>query len=65
MKGLANRPVLKAKNQGGAPKGNRNAFKTGAHTAEIRELFARVAAFKRRVKATFAAVDAQRAVSGR
>lgn len=30
------RPVLKMKNKGGAPKGNRNAFKHGRYTAERR-----------------------------
>ena len=61
MSTLAKRPVLRVKNRGGAPKGNRNAFKTGAHTREIRELFARVADLKRRMKAAIAAVEEEMA----
>ena len=57
MKVLGKRPVLRVKDRGGAPKGNRNAVKTGAHTREIRELFARVAGLKRRMKAAVAAVE--------
>jgi len=38
MNGLSKRPVLRTKNRGGAPKGNRNAFKTGRHVAEVRAL---------------------------
>jgi uncharacterized protein YjcR len=38
MNGLRKiRPVLRVKNRGGAPKGNRNALKTGLHTGERRE----------------------------
>ena len=61
MSTLAKRPVLRVKNRGGAPKGNRNAFKTGAHTREIRELFTRIADHKRRIKAAIAAVEEETA----
>jgi hypothetical protein len=36
------RPVLGIKNRGGAPKGNRNALKTGLHTGECRARRAKV-----------------------
>ena len=61
MSTLVKRPVLRLKNRGGAPKGNRNALKTGGHTREVRELFARIAAFKRRVKAAVAAAEEEMA----
>ncbi len=41
----------------GAPCGNRNAFKTGAHTAPVREWRQRVAQWRRRVRAALAAVE--------
>ena len=41
----------------GAPRGNRNAVKTGRHTAEIRALKRRIAAWRRRVRAVLAAVE--------
>jgi hypothetical protein len=51
------RPLLRAKNKGGAPKGNRNAFKTGVHTAEARALRARIRAWHRRAAALLRAVS--------
>ena len=36
------RPVRRRKNRGGAPKGNRNALKTGLHTGETRARRAKV-----------------------
>jgi uncharacterized protein YjcR len=58
MNGLAKHPPIRRKNRGGAPKGNRNAWKTGAHSQEARALFSRIAAFKRRVRTTLAAIEA-------
>jgi hypothetical protein len=37
--------------------GNRNAFKTGAHTAPVREWRKRVAQWRRRVRAALAEVE--------
>ena len=51
-------PVPPVKSKGGAPKGNRNALKTGRHTAEIRALRHRLADFRRRAKAAIAAAEA-------
>ena len=42
----------------GAPFGNRNALKTGAHSAEIRAWKKRVAAWRRRVRAALAEAGA-------
>jgi two-component sensor histidine kinase len=56
---LKTRPELQTKNRGGAPKANRNAFKTGRHTADRRAFWARIRALKRRVKNTLAEVNAQ------
>jgi hypothetical protein len=50
------RPVLKPKNRGGAPKGNGNAWKTGFYTAERKDLWRRVRAFRHRVDAVLAAL---------
>jgi hypothetical protein len=47
MSRLSKKPILRVKNRGGAPKGNRNAFKTGLHTNESR---ARHAAVRVRVR---------------
>ena len=47
MNGLSKGPKLRSKNRGGAPKGNRNAFKTGLHTNESRT---RRAAVRQRVR---------------
>ncbi|MDE1940078.1 MAG: hypothetical protein KGI68_13740, partial [Alphaproteobacteria bacterium] len=41
----------------GAPYGNRNALKTGAHTAPVREWRQRVAQWRRRVRAALAEVE--------
>ena len=42
----------------GAPFGNRNALKTGAHVAEVRAWKKRVAAWRRRVRAALAEAGA-------
>ena len=47
-------PKPRVKKRAGAPKGNRNAWKTGLHTAEIRDLRRRIAAFHRRARAAVA-----------
>jgi uncharacterized protein YjcR len=65
MKSLAKKPVLRAKNRGGAPFGNRNAWKTGAHSKPNRDLFAQIRAFKRHVRSTLAKIDAELAQRGR
>jgi len=52
----AARPILKAKNRGGAPKGNANALKTGFYTAERKDLWRRVRAFRHRVEDVLAAL---------
>ena len=36
MSRLSKRPILRVKNRGGAPKGNRNALKAGMHTKDRR-----------------------------
>jgi hypothetical protein len=41
----------------GAPFGNRNALKTGAHTAEVRAWKKRVAAWRRRVRVALAEAE--------
>lgn len=48
------RPVLRLKNRGGAPKGNRNAWKTGRHCGELKQLRARVRELRARIAATLA-----------
>jgi hypothetical protein len=52
-------PVPQAKSRGGAPKGNRNACKTGLHRAELRDLRRRIAAFHRRARAAIAFAEEQ------
>jgi hypothetical protein len=47
MSSLPKKPILRIENRGGAPKGNRNALKTGLHTNESR---ARRAAVRARVR---------------
>ncbi|MDE2134377.1 MAG: hypothetical protein KGM97_03635 [Alphaproteobacteria bacterium] len=42
MNKLPKRPMLRTKNRGGAPKGNRNAYKTGLHTGEMTARHAKV-----------------------
>lgn len=44
----------------GAPFGNRNAFKTGAHAAPVRDWRKRVADWRRRARAALAAADGKR-----
>ena len=56
------RPVLRSKSRGGAPKGNRNAFKTGLYTNERR---ARHAAVRRRVRHARQAIAYAFAVTAR
>jgi len=58
MNNLPKRPVLPIKNGGGAPKGNRNALKTGAHTKERRAWQAKQRDWQLRVKLLLAQVDA-------
>ena len=41
----------------GAPRGNRNALKTGLHTAALRDLRQRIAAWRRQVRAVLAALE--------
>jgi hypothetical protein len=43
------------KRRPGAPKGNRNALKTGLHTAEVKDLRRRLRAWRRRADAAIAA----------
>jgi len=45
--------------KGGAPRGNRNALKTGQHTSRNRLLRSQVAAFIRNARAVAAMVEAQ------
>jgi uncharacterized protein YjcR len=45
--------------KGGAPRGNRNALKTGQHTGRKRELRSQLAAFIRNARAVAAMVEAQ------
>ncbi len=42
-------PVLRLKNRGGAPKGNRNAWKTGRHCGELKQLRAKVRDLRARI----------------
>jgi hypothetical protein len=41
---------LRTKNRGGAPKGNRNALKTGRHVAQVRALRAKACCISRRAR---------------
>lgn len=52
------RPALRLKKKAGAPKGNKNAWRTGLHTAEMRALRGRLAGFRRRAKAAIARTEA-------
>ncbi len=45
------------KRRAGAPKGNRNALKTGLHTAEMKDLRRRLRAFRARADALCARVE--------
>ena len=60
MKRLPQRPVLRPKNLGGAPLGNRNAFKTGVHTRAMQELRARAWALCRSARQTLADIGERR-----
>jgi hypothetical protein len=55
MSSLPNRPISRSKNRGGAPKGNRNALKTGRHTANLRALRAKAHFIIRRARQAIAA----------
>jgi hypothetical protein len=57
MSRLPKRPILQIKNRGGAPKGNRNALKTGMHTKERRAWRAEVRGVLLRAKLVLAQVD--------
>jgi len=57
--------MLRTKNRGGAPKGNLNALKTGAHTKERRAWQAKKRDWLLRVKLVLAQVDAQLATRGK
>lgn len=65
MNNLPKNPVLQSKNRGGAPKGNRNAVKTGAHTRERRAWQAKKSDWQLRVKLLLAQVDAVLATRGK
>ena len=65
MNNLPKRPLLRTKNRGGAPKANRNALKTGAHTRERRAWRAKQRDWKLRVKLVLAQVDAVLATHGK
>lgn len=52
------RPVLKRKARGGAPKGNSNAWKSGFYTEEHKDLRRRVRAFRHHVDAVLASIKA-------
>lgn len=51
-------PVLRRKTRPGAPKGNKNALRTGLHTAEMRDLRWRVADLRRRARSAIAKAGA-------
>src|SRR5947199_2146418 len=55
LAGPPTRPVLRAKSKGGAPRGNRNAQKSGCHTAAFREFKRALAHYVRALKAELAA----------
>lgn len=57
--------MLRTKNRGGAPKGNRNALKTGAHTRERRAWQAKKRDWQLRVNLLLAQVDAELATRGK
>lgn len=48
---------MQIKNRGGAPKGNRNAFKTGRHVAELRALKASARFILRRARQAIALAE--------
>ena len=47
------------KRRAGAPKGNRNAWKTGLHTAEMKDLRRRLRAWRHRANAAIAKANQQ------
>ena len=51
------RPKLRVKRRPGAPRGNRNAWKTGLHTAGMKDLRRRLRAWRHRVRDVLAEVD--------
>ncbi len=51
--------MLRIKNRGGAPKGNRNALKTGMPTAWMRAWWAPVCGARQRVRIVLARFDAK------
>jgi uncharacterized protein YjcR len=55
MNDLLKRPILRIKNRGGAPKGNRNALKTGRHVAQVRALRAKASLIIRQARQALAA----------
>jgi len=65
MNNLPKMPVLRTKNRGGAPKGNRNALKTGAHGKERQALRAKQRDWQLRVNLVLAQVDAELATRGK
>jgi hypothetical protein len=58
LAGPPTRPVLRAKSKGGAPRGNRNAQKSGCHTAAFREFKRALALYVRTLKAQLALLRA-------
>ncbi len=52
------RPGLRLKKKAGAPKGNKNAFSHGRHTAERRAFRYRLVCLRRRAKAAIAQAEA-------
>jgi hypothetical protein len=52
------RPRLRVKSKGGAPRGNRNAHKSGCHTAAFREFSRALALYARMLKAELAVLRA-------
>lgn len=51
------RPVLRHKNKGGAPRGNRNAYRHGVYSAEMQARQAEIAAALKRAKSLLRLVD--------
>jgi hypothetical protein len=51
------RPVLRHKNKGGAPSGNRNAYRHGAFSMEMQARRAKTAALIRKAKSLLLLVD--------
>ena len=59
MNDLPKQSMLRVKNRGGAPKGNRNALKTGVHSRELCAWRAKKRDLLLRVKLTLAMVDSE------